>query len=85
MIGRLSFASAMALLATVPQAGAHPHVFIEMTSDVVFNDAGLINAINVEWVFDPDYSAMATEDLDVNKGRHADHRRARAAGQGKHR
>jgi ABC-type uncharacterized transport system substrate-binding protein len=67
MIGRSFFVSAIMVLAAVPEARAHPHVFIEMTSDVVFNDAGQINAINVEWVFDPDYSSMATEGLDTNK------------------
>jgi ABC-type uncharacterized transport system substrate-binding protein len=67
MIWRLLIVSAMVLLATASQARAHPHVFIEMTSDVVFNGDGLINAINVEWVFDPDYSSMATEGLDANK------------------
>jgi ABC-type uncharacterized transport system substrate-binding protein len=67
MIWRSLIVSAMVLLATASQARAHPHVFIEMTSDVVFNGDGLINAINVEWVFDPDYSSMATEGLDANK------------------
>ena len=48
-------------------AAAHPHAWIEMNSDVVFSDEGLVNAINVEWTFDPDYSSMATEGLDANK------------------
>ena len=61
------FASAIVLLALASPARAHPHAFIEMTSDVVFDDAGLIKAINVEWVFDSDYSSMATEGLDTNK------------------
>ena len=67
MVWRTCFAALCIVLATVSGAGAHPHVYIEMTSDVVFNDQGLISAINVEWVFDPDYTAMATEGLDVNK------------------
>ena len=67
MIGRWFFVTMILVVAAAPEARAHPHVFIEMTSDVVFNDAGQINAINVEWVFDPDYSSMATEDLDTNK------------------
>jgi ABC-type uncharacterized transport system substrate-binding protein len=67
MIWRSLIVSAMVLLTTASQARAHPHVFIEMTSDVVFNGNGLINAINVEWVFDPDYSSIATEGLDANK------------------
>jgi ABC-type uncharacterized transport system substrate-binding protein len=67
MNGRSYFVSAIVLLALASQARAHPHVFIETTSDVVFNDAGLIKSINVEWVFDPNYSSMATEGLDTNK------------------
>jgi ABC-type uncharacterized transport system substrate-binding protein len=67
MNARSYFASAIVLLALASPARAHPHAFIEMTSDVVFDDAGLIKAINVEWVFDSDYSSMATEGLDTNK------------------
>ena len=47
-------------------ASAHPHVWIENRSDVVFNDEGKIIAISVEWAFDKDYSAIAIEGLDAN-------------------
>jgi ABC-type uncharacterized transport system substrate-binding protein len=54
----------LALPAT--QAAAHPHVWIEARSDVVFNDAGEIIAINHEWTMDEMYSATAVEGLDGN-------------------
>lgn len=45
-------------------AAAHPHVWIEARSDVVFDDAGLIIAINHEWTMDEMYSATAVDGLD---------------------
>lgn len=45
---------------------AHPHVMIKNRSDVVFNEAGKISAIIVEWAFDENYSADATEGLDMD-------------------
>jgi ABC-type uncharacterized transport system substrate-binding protein len=57
---------ALALAQAAP-AAAHPHVLINMSADVVFNDEGLIRAVNTEWIFDPEYSVMATEGLDTNK------------------
>ena len=56
-------------LASVP-AAAHPHVVIEGWSDVVFNDAGLIEAIYVEWAFDDNYSEIAIDGLDANGDGH---------------
>ena len=45
-------------------AAAHPHVWIEARSDVVFDDAGRIVAINHEWTMDEMYSAAAVDGLD---------------------
>lgn len=58
-------ATALPLLMSAP-AMAHPHAWIETRSDVVFDDQGRITAINIEWAFDPDYSALAVEGLDTN-------------------
>lgn len=49
---------------------AHPHVVIEGWSDVVFNDAGMVEAIYVEWAFDENYSEIAIEGLDANNDGH---------------
>jgi ABC-type uncharacterized transport system substrate-binding protein len=65
-VGRAALSSTLALLCSISAADAHPHVFIEMTSAVVFNTEGKLKAINVNWVFDANYSEFATADLDVN-------------------
>ena len=66
-MGRALALSTLVLICSISTAGAHPHVFIEMTSAVVFNAEGKLKAINVKWVFDANYSEFATSDLDVNK------------------
>ena len=57
-----------ALMAGLPgsQAMAHPHVWIEMQSDVVFTDDGLIKGVDLEWTFDDGYTQMALDGLDVD-------------------
>jgi ABC-type uncharacterized transport system substrate-binding protein len=67
---RRIFLNAAALAATalslaVP-AHAHPHVWITMRTDVVFNDKAEIAGIAVEWTFDDGYTQMALEGLDAN-------------------
>ena len=52
--------------AAATPAQAHPHVWIQMQSDVVFNDKGLISAVNVSWTFDDAYAQLALEGLDKN-------------------
>ena len=49
-----------------PAAFAHPHVWIEMRSDVVFGGDGLITGVNIEWTFDDGYTQMALDGLDTN-------------------
>ncbi|WP_421696143.1 DUF1007 family protein [Aestuariivirga sp.] len=58
---------AIALAAGAIPAAAHPHVWIDMRSDIVFNDQGLVSAVNLMWTFDDAYAEMAMEGLDVNK------------------
>ena len=38
-----------------------------MTAGVQFTDDGLIRGVGTEWIFDPEYSAMAIEGLDTDK------------------
>ena len=45
---------------------AHPHVWIEMQSSVVFTDSGLIKGVDVEWTFDDGYTQMELDGLDVD-------------------
>lgn len=47
-------------------AQAHPHVWVEMRSDIVINIAGLVEGINVEWSFDDAYAAEALTGMDAN-------------------
>ena len=47
-------------------AQAHPHVWIEMQSDVVFTEDGLIKGVDLEWTFDDGYTQMALDGLDVD-------------------
>ena len=55
-MGRALALSIPVLICSISTAGAHPHVFIEMTSAVAFNAEGKLKAINVKWVFDANYS-----------------------------
>jgi ABC-type uncharacterized transport system substrate-binding protein len=50
--------------------GAHPHVWIEASTDVVFDADGRIAAIHVEWLFDDVYSAAAVDGLDTDGDGH---------------
>jgi len=59
-------AALLASLAAASPAVAHPHVWIEMRSDVVFNDQGQITAMNLMWTFDDAYAQMALDGLDAN-------------------
>ncbi|MCA3560220.1 MAG: DUF1007 family protein [Aestuariivirga sp.] len=52
--------------AAATPAQAHPHVWIEMHSGIVFNDRGLITAVNISWTFDDSYAQMALDGLDKN-------------------
>jgi ABC-type uncharacterized transport system substrate-binding protein len=63
---KIGAAAACLVLSMQGTANAHPHVWIEMRSDVVFNDAGLITGVNVSWTFDDGYTQMALDGLDAD-------------------
>ena len=50
----------------LPEAVAHPHVFIVQRLNVVFDDKGL-SGIRVRWKFDDMFASMIAEDHDVNR------------------
>ena len=54
------------VVGTAAPAFAHPHVWIAMRSDVVFNDKGEVSGIAVEWTFDDGYAQVALDGLDTN-------------------
>jgi len=60
------FAFLVCLFSALPQAQAHPHVFIEQQLGVVFDVKGL-SGIKVHWKFDEMYSGMIAGDYDLNR------------------
>lgn len=66
MIGRLLLFAAMlfGLSLAGKEASAHPHVFVTMKSEVLFNAAGAVTGIRHAWTFDDMYSSFATQGLE---------------------
>lgn len=50
------------LLGTAP-AFAHPHVWIDMTADLAFDNSKKLDALTIAWTFDEFYSAFAVQDF----------------------
>ncbi len=44
-------------------AQAHPHAWIDLRSTVVLDASGRITAIEQQWLFDPFYTVLATEEM----------------------
>jgi ABC-type uncharacterized transport system substrate-binding protein len=67
MLHRL-FASILAvcacLVAASGQALAHPHVWVVMTSEVLYAPDGSVTGVRHAWTFDDMYSAFATQGLE---------------------
>src|SRR5581483_7788275 len=59
VLASLGFASA--------PAQAHPHVWVTMTSQLVYAPNGAVTGIRHSWAFDDMYSAFATEGLAQKK------------------
>ena len=53
-------------LIRLPEAHAHPHVFIAQRLNVVFDEKGLAG-IRVRWKFDDMFASMIAEDHDLNR------------------
>ena len=64
--GLRSVCVAATLLLIAGPAAAHPHVWIEMSSDVLFDDKGMVTGVNIEWTFDDGYAQMALDGLDTD-------------------
>jgi ABC-type uncharacterized transport system substrate-binding protein len=58
------FVAAVGLLASAATAAAHPHVWITMTSEVVYAPDGTITGIRHAWTFDDMFSTFATQGLE---------------------
>ncbi|MEO8757793.1 MAG: DUF1007 family protein [Devosia sp.] len=59
------FAMALVSLSPLP-AFAHPHIFVDATAAITFNDAGEMVSIHNDWIFDEAYSAWSIQGLDTN-------------------
>ncbi len=53
------------LLFAGSSASAHPHVWVIMTSEVVYAPDGSATGVRQVWTFDDMYSAFATQDIDA--------------------
>lgn len=60
------FTVLMAMVCTAGAASAHPHVWTDMRSSLMVNEAGLITGIRAEWTFDEGYSGFALDGLDAD-------------------
>lgn len=58
--------AAVALSVSAIPLRAHPHVWIDSRTDIVFDDHGMVIAINHEWTMDEMYTSMAIDGLDTN-------------------
>ena len=56
----------VALIALAAPAVAHPHVFVTVNAELVFDEQGRIKAVGNVWQFDDAFSAFATEGLDAD-------------------
>lgn len=70
---RLLTAIALSLfgLAPVP-AAAHPHAWIDLRVEALFDRSGRMTALRQTWLFDDYYTAFATEGFDRDRDGHPD-------------
>ncbi|HWV40029.1 DUF1007 family protein [Pseudorhodoplanes sp.] len=67
MISRILRPLALGVLAlgcSVFAAHAHPHVYVTMTSEIVFDSQGQMTGIRHHWTFDDMFSSYATQGLE---------------------
>ena len=58
----LTASLAVALTAPLPLS-AHPHSWIDLETRLIFNDAGRLEAIELDWLFDEFYTAFIAEEF----------------------
>src|SRR5215510_5780293 len=66
MIRRIAFliAALSCLLASTLHVQAHPHVWVTMTSELLYAPDGTITGVRHAWTFDDMFSAFATQGLE---------------------
>jgi ABC-type uncharacterized transport system substrate-binding protein len=48
-------------------AVAHPHVWVDAASELVYDDQGRLTAVRHHWLFDEEFSAYALQGLDTDR------------------
>jgi ABC-type uncharacterized transport system substrate-binding protein len=66
-IFRTLLGSLVALLTAVGAAQAHPHVWVTMTSELVYAPDGSITGVRHAWAFDDMFSAFATQGIETKQ------------------
>jgi len=59
-----AIAAVSCLLAGPPRAQAHPHVWVTMTSELLYAPDGSVTGVRHAWTFDDMFSAFATQGLE---------------------
>lgn len=59
-------ALSLSLCCLAPGVGAHPHVFIDTGLTLVFDDGGKLSAVDVTWAYDPLYTLLLLEDMQLD-------------------
>lgn len=47
-------------------AAAHPHIFIDTTFELLFDEDGALEAVRIDWAYDEFYSLMLIEENDLD-------------------
>ncbi len=47
-------------------ARAHPHIWVDVRTEILFDAQGRVNGIRHFWTFDPAFSAWSIQGLDTN-------------------
>lgn len=55
------------LLGASGPAAAHPHVWVTVKAELLYEPSGKVKAIRQHWTFDEGYSSFAIQGLDTNK------------------
>lgn len=59
--------TALALCLTPISVTAHPHIFIDAGVSFIFNDAGNLTAVKIEWAYDDLYTLIALDDMGLDQ------------------
>src|ERR1700751_5705270 len=64
---RTLLCSLLALVALAGAAQAHPHVWVTMTSELVYAPDGAVTGVRHAWAFDDMFSAFATQGIETKQ------------------